>query len=85
MFLKGKSSLNTPVRDAMETNVICTTPEQSVEECMAVMTDKFVRHLPVMVGDELVGLISIGDLVKNIIADQKFTIEQLEHYIHGGR
>lgn len=85
VFLKGKSSPNTPVRDAMETNVICTTPEQSVEECMAVMTDKFVRHLPMMVGDELVGLISIGDLVKNIIADQKFTIEQLEHYIHGGR
>ncbi len=85
VFLKGRSSPTTPVREAMETNVICTTPEQTIEECMALMTDKFVRHLPVMEGDELVGMISIGDLVKNIIADQKFTIEQLTHYIQGGR
>jgi len=57
-------------------------PEQSVDECMAVMTDKKVRHLPVIDRDKLIGIISIGDLVKNIISDQKFTIEQLIHYVH---
>jgi IMP dehydrogenase len=71
------------VRDVMAAPVICVGPDQSVNECMAVMTEKRVRHLPVMDGDELVGMVSIGDLVKSVIAEQQFTIEQLEHYIHG--
>jgi CBS domain-containing protein len=81
VFLKGRSSPKTPVRDIMETRVICAEPEQTVEECMAVMTEKRVRHLPVMHEEKIIGIISIGDLVKSIIADQKFTIQQLEHYI----
>ena len=66
----------------METQVLFARPEQTVDECMAVMTDKKVRHLPVIDRDKLIGIISIGDLVKNIISDQKFTIEQLIHYVH---
>ncbi len=83
VFLKGKSSPKTPVREIMTTRVVCARPEQTVEECMAVMTEKHVRHLPVLDEDRLVGIVSIGDLVKSVIADQKFTIEQLEHYIRG--
>ncbi len=83
VFLKGKSSPKTPVREIMATHVVCVQPEQTVAECMAVMTDKRVRHLPVLDEGRLVGIVSIGDLVKSVIADQKFTIEQLEHYIHG--
>lgn len=83
IVLEGKSSPQTPVRDIMQTRVACVRPEQTVEECMAIMTDKRVRHLPVLDHKALVGLVSIGDLVKSIIADQQFTIEQLEHYIHG--
>ncbi len=81
VFLKGKSSPETTVREIMSTHVVCARPEQSVEECMAVMTDKAVRHLPVLERKQLIGIVSIGDLVKNIISDQKFVIEQLEHYI----
>ena len=66
----------------METQVLFARPEQTVDECMAVMTDKKVRHLPVIDRDKLIGIISIGDLVKSIISDQKFTIEQLIHYVH---
>ena len=83
VILKGKASPTTPVRDIMTTRVIFVRPEQTVEECMAIMTDKHIRHLPVLHDDELIGMISIGDLVKSIIADQKFTIEQLEQFIHG--
>jgi len=83
VFLKGKASPTTLVKDIMSTRVICAWPDQSVEECMAVMTDKAVRHLPVLENKRLVGLVSIGDLVKSIISDQKFTIEQLERYIGG--
>jgi CBS domain-containing protein len=83
VVLKGKSSPTTPVRDIMATRLICVGPGQTVEECMAVMTENRVRHLPVLVDNRLVGLVSIGDLVKSIIADQKFTIEQLEHFITG--
>jgi CBS domain-containing protein len=83
IVLKGKASPTTPVRDIMETRVVTVRPEQTVEQCMALMTDKRLRHLPVLDGDKMVGLVSIGDLVKSIIGDQKFTIEQLEHYIHG--
>ena len=81
VILKGKSSPRTPVRDIMTTRLICTRPEQTVEECMAVMTETHVRHLPVMHRERLVGIVSMGDLVKSIIADQKFTIEQLVHYV----
>ena len=83
VILKGKSSKDTPVKDIMATNVLCVQPEKTVEECMALMTDKRVRHLPVIEGDKVVGIISIGDLVKAIISEQKFMIEQLEHYISG--
>jgi IMP dehydrogenase len=67
----------------MTTHVVSVRPNQSVKECMAVMTEKRVRHLPVLEGGQLVGMLSIGDLVKAIIADQEFTIEQLEGYIRG--
>ncbi len=83
VYLKGKSSLDTAVRDVMVAPVICVRPDQSVDECMALMTAKRFRHLPVMDGDDLVGMVSIGDLVKSVIAEQEFTIDQLEHYIHG--
>ena len=83
VILKGKSSPKTRTRDIMTTDVICARPEQTVEQCMAVMTDKRVRHLPVLDQKRLVGIVSIGDLVKSIIADQNFAIEQLEHYIRG--
>jgi CBS domain-containing protein len=83
VVLKGKTSPTTPVREIMEKNVITVRPEQRVEECMALMTAKRVRHLPVMEGGKLVGIISIGDLVKSIISGQRFVIDQLEHYIHG--
>jgi len=82
IILKGKASAKTPVRDIMSTRVICARPEQSVEECMAVMTERSVRHLPILDKKQVVGMISIGDLVKSIISDQKFIIDQLEHYIH---
>ena len=83
VFLKGRSSPNTPIREVMATEVVAVGPERTVEECMALMTEKRVRHLPVMRGERLIGVISIGDLVKSIIADQQFTIEQLERFIHG--
>jgi CBS domain-containing protein len=67
----------------METHVVVARPEQSVDQCMALMTEKRVRHLPVFEGKKLIGIISIGDLVKSTIGDQKFLIAQLEHYIHG--
>jgi CBS domain-containing protein len=83
--LKGRTSLATLVREIMSTQVICARLDQTVDECMAVMTAKTVRHLPVLDHKKLVGIVSIGDMVKCIIADQKFTIEQLEHYFQGGR
>ena len=82
VYLKGKSSLDTAVRDVMVSPVICVKPDQTVDECMALMTAKRFRHLPIMDGDELVGMVSIGDLVKSVIAEQQFTIEQMEQYIH---
>ena len=81
--LKGKSSLDTPVRDVMTTDVLVISPEDSNEYCMALMTDKRVRHLPVIEDKKVIGIISIGDLVKDIISEQEFTIRQLESYIHG--
>jgi CBS domain-containing protein len=85
IVLMGRSSKETPVRDIMTSPVMFVRPDQTNEECMALMTDNRVRHLPVMENGKLIGLISIGDLVKDIIAEQKFTIEQLEHYIMGDR
>jgi CBS domain-containing protein len=85
VVLKGRTSPGTRVREIMSTRVVFARPEQTVEECMAIMTAKAVRHLPVLEDGHLVGLVSIGDMVKSVIADQKFTIEQLEHYIHGHR
>lgn len=81
VILKGRSSKQTPVKNVMTTNVLCARPEQTVEECMALMTEKRVRHLPVVEAERVVGMLSIGDLVKVIIADQRYMIEQLEHYI----
>jgi CBS domain-containing protein len=81
VFLKGRASPSTLVREIMETQVLFARPDQTVDECMAVMSDKKVRHLPVIDQGKLIGIISIGDLVKNIISDQKFTIEQLTHFI----
>lgn len=83
IILKGRTSKETKVADAMSSPVVVAHPEQSVEECMAVMTEKRVRHLPVMHNDQLVGIISIGDLVKAIIENQQFLIEQLVSYING--
>ncbi len=83
VFLKGRSSPQTRVDGIMERNVICVEPGQSIEECMALMSAKRSRHLPVIEHGELVGIVSIGDLVKSIISDREFVIEQLEHYIHG--
>jgi CBS domain-containing protein len=85
IILLGRSSKETPVRDIMTSPVMYVRPEQSNEECMALMTDNRVRHLPVIDKGKLVGLISIGDLVKDIISEQKFIIDQLEHYIRGDR
>jgi CBS domain-containing protein len=83
VILMAKSSKEMPVRDIMTTQVMYVRPNQTSEECMVLMTENRVRHLPVMDQGKLVGLVSIGDLVKDVIAEQKFIIEQLEHYIAG--
>ena len=83
VILEGRSSPTTEVREIMSTHVLYAGPEHTIEECMAVMTDKRVRHLPVLEGGRLIGVVSIGDLVKAIISEQQFRIEQLEKYISG--
>ena len=83
--LLSRASKDTPVRDIMTSAVMAVRPEQTCEECMALMTEKRLRHLPVMDRGKLVGLVSIGDLVKHIISEQQFVIDQLEHYISGQR
>ena len=85
VILKGKSSRDTPVREIMTSRVVYVRPRQTIEECMALMTDKRVRHLPVMEDKRLVGVISIGDVVKAIISEQEFLIHQLENYITGSQ
>ena len=81
VILKGRSSRDTAVQDIMTPEVICVRLDQNVEECMTIVTERRIRHLPVLDSGRLVGIISIGDLVKTIIVEQQFIIEQLEHYI----
>ena len=81
LILHGKSSKETRVEEIMTTRVVCIGPDRSAEECMALMTDKRVRHLPVIEDKKVVAVISIGDVVREMIEDQKHTIEQLEQYI----
>jgi CBS domain-containing protein len=83
IVLMARSSKETRVREVMESQVLYVGPGQASEECMALMTENRVRHLPVMERGKLIGLVSIGDLVKDVISDQKFIIQQLEHYITG--
>jgi CBS domain-containing protein len=83
IVLMDRSSKTTPVRDIMSKAVRFVRPEQTTDDCMALMTERRMRHLPVLDQEKLIGMVSIGDLVKNIIAEQQFTIQQLEHYIHG--
>ena len=81
--LKGKSSRETPVRDILSGKIFSVTPRHSIEECLRLMTENRVRHLPVIEGDKVVGIVSIGDLVNWIISAQSSTIQQLETYISG--
>jgi CBS domain-containing protein len=83
VILKDRSSRETLVKEIMSDKVVYADPHQTVDECLAVMTEKRIRHLPVMDGGKMLGLISMGDLVKVIIAEQKLTIDQLERYITG--
>ena len=85
VILKGKSPMDTLVGDIMSRKVTCVRRDQSIEDCMALMTDKRVRHLPVLQDNRVVGVISIGDVVKDIISEQEFIIGQLENYITGNR
>ena len=82
VILHGKSSHDLQVRDIMTSKVMTVHSGQTVEECMALMTEKRIRHLPVTEGERLIGVLSIGDLVKEVIAEQQQTIQQLESYIH---
>src|SRR5713101_2654846 len=85
VILKGKSSKETKVKEIMTSDVVTISPHQSIEECMGLMTVKHIRHLPVVEDKKLVGMISIGDVVKAIISEQEYTIKQLENYITGAR
>jgi len=84
VILLGRASATTLVRDIMSANVVCVRPDQTVAECMALMTAHRFRHLPVLEHGRIVGVISIGDVVKEVISEQQFIIEQLENYIIGG-
>ncbi len=81
VILKGRASRETRVREVMTSRVYYTFPDEEVEECMAVMTNHHIRHLPVLEGGRVVGVISIGDVIKHIIAEQRSHIEHLEHYL----
>lgn len=83
LALMGRSSRTTAVKDVMTADPICVSPADTMEHCMELVTEKHIRHLPVVDGDQLIGVISIGDLVKNIIEDQKAMIVQLEKYMRG--
>jgi CBS domain-containing protein len=84
VFLRGKRSRETSVTEIMSTQLTTTRPQEGVEKCLRLMTDKHIRHLPVLDDDKVVGVISIGDLVKWVISCQSATIAHLENYIHGG-
>jgi len=84
MILLQRRSKDTPVREVMSPKVLYVTPERTVEECMALMTDKHVRHLPVLEGERLCGVVSIGDVVKAILSQKDHVIEELERYIRQG-
>lgn len=83
VILEGKASIDTPVQDVMTRKVLCVSPERTVDQCMALMTDKRARHLPVVDHKQVVGVVSIGDLVKTLISEQQVLIDQLQHYISG--
>lgn len=83
VILQDKSSKSTPVREIMTKRVIYVQPDQRIEECMAIMTEKRIRHLPVLDGGRLLGIISIGDVVKELISEKEFLIDQLTRYISG--
>ena len=83
VILEGKSSRKLPIKEIMTRRVICVKPEFTTEECIALMTDKHIRHLPVVEDDELIGIVSIGDIVKAIISKQEVVIQDLENYITG--
>ena len=83
IILEGKSSKHVTVSEVMTRKVLCATPERTVDECMALMTDSRTRHLPVVDHKRVVGVISIGDLVKAMISEQKMLIDQLQHYTSG--
>ncbi len=85
VILQGKRSKEISIREIMTSPVCFVRPEQDIQECMALMTDKHIRHLPVIENNRLLGIISIGDVVKAIIAEHEFTISQLENYITGSR
>jgi CBS domain-containing protein len=82
VVLQGKSSKDTPVREIMTDKVVSVRPDQTIEDCMGLMTDKRIRHLPVMQGRKVIGVISIGDVVKEMLVEKEFVIQQLESYIH---
>jgi CBS domain-containing protein len=81
--LRGRNSRDSIIRELMTTQLITITPQQTIDDCMSIMTERHIRHLPVMDGGKVVGLISIGDVVKSIISDQEATIQQLAGYISG--
>lgn len=83
VILDGRTSVDTKVRQVMTAKVVCASPSQTIPECFALMTDKRIRHLPVLEHKKVVGMLSIGDCVKATIQDQEFVIEQLENYISG--
>jgi CBS domain-containing protein len=83
--LLGKTSKDTPVSEIMTSRVLYVNPDQTIQECMALMTEKRIRHLPVMENDRVIGVVTIGDVGRAIISDQQFMLAQLEHYITGGR
>lgn len=82
VVLQGKASKDTPVREIMTEKVVCVRPEQTIDQCMGLMTDKRIRHLPVLQAKRVVGVISIGDVVKEMLVEKEFVIQQLESYIH---
>ena len=83
VILKGKASKQTKIKEIMSEDIVFVAPENSIDHCMKLMTTKFIRHLPVVFNDKLIGIISIGDVVKHVIEEQKFIIENMEQYIAG--